>query len=345
MRLAEGVGDPGSAGYALLAYGNYLVYSGRGPEAYDLFPRACSEADRSGDLDLRVGARWGLVNAFYFKGDLEACVAGADEGIAIAGGDHDLGIKLIGYSAVHFCYGMRGSVKSMWGRATEAEQDFEIGLRSSGVTAHLVRSFVALHCELTGDARTAMAHARRALAGLEEYGSTPAAEVFLLRSLGAAHAMNDEWQESLAVLDRCRQLSHEAGTFLQAEPDTLVWTARAQIALGELDRAEQALEEAQVLAERMDVAVHLPHAAFVLTKLVRARGASREEFEAAVAAALEIAREKARLYEPLLHLEHAEFAADQGDDATRLAELTAARDLLVEMGVPARADEITKQLG
>ena len=344
MRLAEGVGDAGAAAYALLAYGNHLVYSGRGPEAYHLFPRACAEADRSGDLDLRAAARWGLVNAFYFKGDFEACIAGADEGIEIAQGDHSLGLNLIGYSPVDFCYGMRGSIKSLMGRAAEAEQDFKTGIEGSGITSYLVRIFTVLHCELTGDGRYAMSQARSASAGLEEFGATAAARVFLIRSLGIAHALNGEWQDAIDAFEESRQLAHESGTFLQAEPDTLIWCARAWIELGEIERAKQAVEEATTLGERMETKLHLTHAEYVQVKLARATGASRQEFEAVVATALAKAREKARFYEPLIHLDFAAFAAEQNDEATQRAQLEAARDLLAEMGVTARAEEITRQL-
>ena len=95
----------------------------------------------------------------------------------------------------------------------------------------------------------------------------------------------------------------------------------------------------------MESTIHVPHSALVRAKLLRVTGAPHDEVEAALASALEIAREKAPFYEPLIHLEHAEFAADQDDGASRRVALEAARDLLAETGVTARAEEITKQLG
>ena len=153
-----------------------------------------------------------------------------------------------------------------------------------------------------------------------------------------------EWQDALDAFEESRQLSHESGTFLQAEPDTLIWCARAWIELGEIERAKQAVEEAMTLGERMESNLHLTHAAYVQVKLARSSGASQQEFEAVVATALETAREKAPFYEPLIHLDCAAFAAEQDDEPTRRVELEAARDLLADMGVTARAEEITRQL-
>ncbi len=74
-------------------------------------------------------------------------------------------------------------------------------------------------------------------------------------------------------------------------------------------------------------------------------GAARDDIEAALSAALDSARELARFYEQLVHLEHAEFAGALGDDAGRRVELEAARDLFAEMGATARARQLTKELG
>jgi tetratricopeptide (TPR) repeat protein len=345
MKLAEEVSDPGTAAYALLAYGTHTLYSGNGPEAFGLFPRAVAEADRTDDLGLRVATRWGLCLARYFEGEVAAALAPAEEGIALTAGDTSVGQALLGYSAFHFLHVWRGTLHSLAGRIEEAEQDFEIAMQSSGVTGYLARVFVVVHCELTGDPRMAMAQARRAVAGVEETGSTPAGVVFTQRTLGIAHALNDEWTEALAALEHSREYAREAGTFLHAEPETLGWVARALMELGELERARERLDEALAMGERMGSTLHVPHCLLVRAKLLRASGAARDDIEAALSAALDSARELARFYEPLVHLEHAEFAGALGDDAGRRVELEAARDLFAEMGATARARQLTKELG
>jgi class 3 adenylate cyclase/tetratricopeptide (TPR) repeat protein len=345
MKLAEEVEDPGSAAYALLAYGTDTLYTGLGPEAYPLLRRAVEEADRTDDIGLRVATLWGLAIACHFEGDLDSGIAPADEGIALSAADTTLGEELLGYSPYYFLHAIRGGLHSLAGRVEDAERDFEIALQSSGVTGYLSSAFLVAHCELTGDARTAMAQARRAVAGLEESGSTLAGVVFMRRALGIAHALCGEWPEALEAFEYSREVAREAETFLQAEPETLCWVARSLMELGELGRAGERLDEALVVGERMQSTLHVPHCRLVRAKLLRVSGAPHDEIEGALGVAIEAARELARFYEPLVLLEYAEFAGECGDEALRRVKLEAARVMLAEMGAVARAAEVGGMLG
>ena len=53
----------------------------------------------------------------------------------------------------------------------------------------------------------------------------------------------------------------------------------------------------------------------------------------------------ARSYEPFLHVERAELARLNGDEAVREQELRDARRLFTEIGAPIRAAEVAKELG
>ena len=63
----------------------------------------------------------------------------------------------------------------------------------------------------------------------------------------------------------------------------------------------------------MERALRVPHCRLVRAQPLRAAGADRSDFETALRVALEAARKIARFYEPLVHLEHAEFARGLGD--------------------------------
>ena len=215
------------------------------------------------------------------------------------------------------------------------------GLRGGGTN---VRVFVVEHCRFTGDIRTAVAQARRGAAGVEETGATNIGMIFTQRGLGISHALAGEWREALAALERSLDISHKAGSFLQAEPTTLVWMARVLVPLGEIDRARETLARARALGEQQLSRLPLPFAALVDAMIMRASGAPREEVEAALGRALEVAREHARGYEPLVHLEHADYAGEVGDDKKRRRELETGRDLLAEMGATTRAEQVTREL-
>jgi class 3 adenylate cyclase/tetratricopeptide (TPR) repeat protein len=344
MRLSEETLDPGIAAFALFAFGAYALYSGDGAEAYPLLARAVDEAPPTSDLGLRLATRWGRVLGCYFEGNLAAGLEQATEGITMGAHDPSAGEKLVGYSPYHLLLGMRGAMLSFAGRFTEAERDFESALRAGGVTVHIVRVFVVEHCRFTGDTRTAVAQARRGAAGVEETGATSIGMIFTQRGLGISHALAGEWREALAALERSLDISHKAGTFLQAEPTTLVWMARVLVPLGEINRARETLDRARALGEQQLSRLPLPFVALVDAMIMRASGAPREEVEAALGRALEVAREHARGYEPLVHLEHADYAGEVGDDTKRRRELEAGRDLLAEMGATTRAEQVTREL-
>ena len=345
LKLAEEAGDPGGAAYALLGYGTYTLYGGQGPKAYPLFPRAVAEADRSGDVGLRIATRWGQANAEWFKGDLQSAFGTVEEGLELCARDSDAATVLLGYSALHFMSGLRGNLHAFAGRVQEAERDLEFALRAPDVIAHLSRGFAVQLWELTGDARVALAQARRAVAGVEESGATIAGVVFSHRTLGSAHALNGEWKEAIAALEHSLQVARDAQTFVHIEPETLVWLAQVLLEVGELDRARVTLDDAFAEGERLEVQLHAPHGHLVRARLLR-HSNELDAAEASLGKTLETARAMgARFYEPFVHLERAELAQARGDDALRRSELEAAQSVFAEMGASARAEELARARG
>jgi len=237
MQLSGETGDPGIAAFALFAFGAYTLYCGRGPDAYPLLARAVDHADLTDDLGLRLATRWGQVLGCYFEGKVAAALTPASEGITMGADDPMAGTKLVGYEPYHLLLGMRGALLSFSGRFTEAEQDMERALQASGMTGHIVRVFVVEHCHFSGNTQAAIAQARRSVAGVEEQGGTNIGIIFSQRGLGIALTLAGEWREALQAFECSLEISHEVGTFLQAEPTTLVWVARVRVSLGEIDRA------------------------------------------------------------------------------------------------------------
>ena len=345
LKLAEEAGDPGGAAYALLGYGTHTLYGGHGSKAYPLFPHAVAEADRSGEVGLRIATRWGLGTSQYFRGDPASALGTVDEGIELCAGDPDVATILIGYSALHFLHGLRGGLHGLAGRVREAERDLEFASRAPDVTAHLTRAFALELWQLTGDVRGALAQARRAVTGVEEAGATIAGIVFMQRALGAAHVLNGEWQEAIAALEHSRQVARDAQTFVHIEPDTLVWAARALLGSGEIDRARVTLDDAFAAGERLGVELHVPHGHLIRAQLLR-RTNDLDAAEAPLGTALQTALAVgARFYEPFVHLERAELAQARGDDALRRRELEAARGIFAEMGASAQAERLARKLG
>jgi hypothetical protein len=80
--------------------------------------------------------------------------------------------------------------------------------------------------------------------------------------------------------------------------------------------------------------------------LLRAPGpAARAEIEAALARALELARETgAKAFEPLVHVELAELAHQSGDQEGRERELSEAHRLFTEIGATGHAERLSAEL-
>jgi len=344
VRLAGDAGDPGSAAHALFVYGVFELYAGRGPDAYPLLPRAVAEADRSGDLGLRLVTRWGHAIGCYFEGSLGPGMDAASEGIALGADDPSAGANLLGYLPYYFLFSMRGSLRALSGDFAGAAVDLEAGLQAQGITLAVCRVFVAEYGLFTGDAARSLAQARLAVGEIDETSAIATAVVFTQRGLGIAHLLHQDWGEAVAAFDRSLERVHESNTFVQAEPSTLTWKARALAGLGEIERARETLERARRLGEEQKSRLHRPQARLVRAIVERAAGAPSESVEAHLAEALAAAREIAPGYEPLVHLETAAWAAERGDDAARRRALERARDLFGGMGLPARAEAIGHQL-
>jgi len=344
VRFAEEAGDPGSAAHALFAYGVFELYAGRGPNAYPLLPRSVAEADRSGDLGLRLVTRWGCVLGHYFEGVLAPAIEVATEGIELGAGDPAVGASLMGYTPYHFLLSMRGSLRSLSGDFAGGAADVEAGLQARDLTLAICRAFVAEHGLFTGDAARSLAQARLAVGEIDETSANATAVVFTQRGLGIAHMLNESWGDAVAAFDRSLDRIRQSNTFVQSEPSTLVWKARALVGQGEIARARDTLERALRVGEEQGSRLHRPVEGLVRAMAERAAGAPPETVEASFAEALAAAREIAPGYEPLVHLEMAAWAAERGDAVAHRRALERARDLFTEMGLPARAEAIAHTL-
>ena len=89
------------------------------------------------------------------------------------------------------------------------------------------------------------------------------------------------------------------------------------------------------------------HASLALARVLlgSAGPAARAEIEAALARALELARDTgAKAYEPLVHVELAELARQSGDEEGRERELREAHRLFTEIGATGHAERLSAEL-
>ena len=90
---------------------------------------------------------------------------------------------------------------------------------------------------------------------------------------------------------------------------------------------------------------HYASLALARVLLGSAGPAARAEIEAALARALELARDTgAKAFEPLVHVELAELARQSGDQEGRERELREAHRLFTEIGATGHAERLAAEL-
>ncbi len=347
-------GDLLSLTRARRSYAYYCLYHRREREGVQQAERAMQDADRLGDRELRVTARWVVALGDYFLGRLERGDATCSAAIELCEGDPDFGAETFAGSTYLMALGMRGGIRALQGRTEEAARDFEQVFASLGdadPTSTRAYSFQVTRCYqvnlhlLTGDGASALVETRQAIQGLEGRGN-PAADHITRHHLGVAYALNADWADGLATLEDTLRSMREKNTFLQLEAETLTWIAHCRLELGDLEGVRATLAETPAVAERIGTRLHLPHLQLVEARLAMRSGAGDEEIESALGAAVDAARAMgARVWEPFVELARGEWHGLRGDDAGRQAAGREAVRLLREMGADAHADRVAMELG
>src|SRR5262249_26843227 len=99
----------------------------------------------------------------------------------------------------------------------------------------------------TGDAKTALEHARRGIELAEKIASNYS-RVFSYWGLGTAYLVGEQWDEGAIALERGLAIGRDSRTGLWLEAGVLPRLAEAQLGRGELGLARATAEEAVRIA-------------------------------------------------------------------------------------------------
>jgi class 3 adenylate cyclase/tetratricopeptide (TPR) repeat protein len=197
-----------------------------------------------------------------------------------------------------------------------------------------------------GDSDGAREHARRAL----ETGAkatTPQSLIVGLITLGIAHRLHSEWEESEAVLNDAVQ-AVLAGANRQFEGWVRAELSKSLLGRGELDRAEEQARTAATVAQAQGLRCDEARANLALahTQLCRADAAALAHAERALARAQELIDETgARAHQPELHECRARLAGLRGDTLAVTSEIEEARRLYAGMGATAQVQRLAQRAG
>ena len=346
--FAERAGDLSSLARSRFTYALSLQYSGQagGPE---LARQALAEAERSGDLEVRIVAHWTCGVMAYFGEDLSEAVRQCEAGMALCGDNLDVGAQALMYSPWIILRGIAGAALALKGHLGESAVFLEQSLGDHGRRHRLAQvicgAFVVPESRVRGEYRTALGIVQRSLETFDELGGTVGVRVLLLHHLGQSLALNREWDAARQALEHSLCLLTENATFRQVAADNHTWLAHVALAVGELDRARHALDAAFEAARRQHLVVPLVYAHVVRARLLRLVGAAAEQVERELAEAARLAAQVgAHGLVPEIHGERAALWRREGrvDDARR--ELERARELYRDMGAGPNADRMAAQI-
>ena len=307
-------------------------------------------ADQTEDQGLQLAERGFLAWACLFAGRLVEGIEVCDAACQRLPADPALGAEFTGYSPFLGTLTGQAWILCRLGRLNEAATVFERVEhlarihRDSEVHTWLQLPRIELDVNLA-NAAAAREHARRALE-MAEKSATLQARGTALITLGVAHRLNAEWNESIAVLEEAVRVAI-SGANRMIEGWVRAELADALLGGGELDRAEHEAQAAVTASRehhnRCDEA--RAHLALARTQLRRADLAALARAEEALVRTQELIDETGvRAYQPEVHECRAHLARLRGDASGAQREFEAAQRLYAEMGAPAQVERLAKEM-
>ncbi|HEY2773885.1 MAG TPA: adenylate/guanylate cyclase domain-containing protein [Candidatus Binatia bacterium] len=327
------------------AYGGWYVFIGEIDRALALYDEAVSLLGETTDFRLRTQLASRRAYACLLAGKLRTALKLTREVIEVMGDESPRAEVSIGDWL--FMSAFSGLVLTYLGRLSESgriiDRCLQLGVEAGDVGgSNAIRGFGVTHAWFTGDAVTAWQHARSQIDFAERIAS-PAMRAGAYDSLGIAHLLRGEWEDSVRCLEKALGIARETGTFLQAEALVLANMADAYRGWGEFDRAIVVGREAVEVARTRRTRMHECRASLLLGRALVARGEADDldEAERALGDALAIVeRTEARAYEPYVRAELAALAAARGDESARRRETAHAAALFRDIGAESRAVEV-----
>jgi tetratricopeptide (TPR) repeat protein len=288
--------------------------------------------------------------AFFCTGEHRKAVAICDRAIELADGDLSVGAG-INYSCPYaWCHGFKGMVLVGLGELEQArhliEQGREIAREQGDIEVfgftHMYSTYLAF---FAGEPEAALGHARQAVEIAERIGNS-FFRAYAWSCLGLAERMRGEWRPAIEAFERAGAIAREGRTALEGDAG-LALLGESYLGLGDPERAGALVAEGLEIARAQGNVGNETLASLAVARvLLGSEGpAAREEIEAALARARELARDtEAKAFEPLVHVELAELARQSGDQEGRERELREAHRLFTQIGATGQAERLELEL-
>jgi tetratricopeptide (TPR) repeat protein len=341
--FAERAGDLSSLARTRYAYATFLFYAGE-PGGADMARQALTEAARSGDLEVRIVARWACAVFGNFAESWAEAARHASAALDLCGDDLEVGAAVLGYRPGLIIRGRCGAALIMSGRLTEGATMIAQTLDDRGRRHRLTHAacgcFTVVESQLRGEYRAALGVVQRSVETLEELGATAGVRALVHLYLGQSLALSRAWDAAREALEQALQLT-AGNTFRQIVPDIHTWLAHVALTTGDLERARRDLDTGFAHAQRQELWAPLVAAHIIRARLLIMEGDPAAHVERELAEADKVAIQVgAAARVPEIHCERAAVCRRDGRLKDARRELERARDLYREMGARPNADRI-----
>src|SRR3954451_396032 len=349
-QMASQAGDPWARVLLLVNYGT-ITFTSRDQlrEAATLIRQAAALAEESGDPALYMACA-GSSYAFYLLGEYDEAIAMCDRAIELSAGDPTVGANITTECPLAQCLLQKGGILCDLGRLDEGRELIERGGKiaaEQGATETIgwTHNWGTYHGFVSGDAEMTSAHAKQTvdIAGRIGDGFS---RTWSWVMVGIAATMQEDWQQALDAIDRADAISTERRAAADSDGWGLMIRGQAHLGLGDPQRAVELCREGVALLRRREQVTELIANIVLARVLLAAQGLmAREEIEAALARAEELVRTKGALgFEPMIHVERAELARQNGDEDESTRELHEAHRLFTQIGAGGHAEKLAAML-
>ena len=348
--LAEESGDVRTLAALHGAYACVLGISGGYSDERMRYGREATRlADQTDDQGLQLAERSYLAFGCVFAGRLTEGIEVCDIAYQRLPADPALGEEFTGYSPFLGLMCTQAWMLCLLGHPEEATAVCERAEHLARLHGdYEVLTWLQLpRIELDAcfaDTAAASDHARSALE-TGERTATPQSRVAGLITLGIAHRIGSQWDESVAVLEETQLELDGGGTNRMFEGWVRAELAKALLGRGELDRAEHEAQAAATVAHAQHSRCYevLAHLVLAHTQFQRADVAALARAEQALVRAQELVDEiSAQVYQPEIYECRARLATLRGDALAAQRELKEARRLYAAMGATAQAERVER---
>jgi class 3 adenylate cyclase/tetratricopeptide (TPR) repeat protein len=350
-RIASEAGDVRSQAMLLAIYGSVRGLSHGDVQGFaTLVRRAFALAEESGDpaLALTIAP---TAYALYCTGQHREGVTICDRAIELADGDPGVGAGIAFGCPYALCHGLKGFLLAELGEYEQArrlleqgrtiareQSDFE-GLGFSHIWSAWAAGFA-------GEPEAALGHARQALEIAERIGD-PFSRVLSWFCLGYAERIQGEWRRAIEAFEQSVAIANASRTGIERDAVRLALAGESYLGLGDAEQARALVDDGLKTARARRHPTDETYASLALARVLigSAGPAAGAQIEASLLRARELARvTRAKVFEPLIHVEFAELARQSGHQERRERELRAAHRLFKEIGATGQLKQLELEL-